>query len=192
MPDREETPLPVPIWTDVLQQLALPFQAYQQQLMRTYEPALLIAEQVLQAYGGWMRSWERLVYWERFESITRSALDVSEWGVEERTPAFPMTTTATEPRPHSALRESDFAGRLPELGNAIASDDPAGDVQMSSPAQAERVLADLAYALETVSTHLEHVTSSLASMLDEQLKLLASLAALRRQGTSDAEEQAHG
>lgn len=191
MPDRDETLLPVPAWTAVLEQLSLPVRSYQQQLIRTYEPVLRAGEQVLQAYGGWMRYWERFVYWERLVAIEGSAFDVSDWEVEEGTSAGSAPTVPTERRPALNLRGSRFGGQLSEGGKTARSDAARKAMKASLPAGTERVLADLAGVLEVVRTQLEHVTSSF-HMLDEQLGLLGTVVSQCQEGTHGQEKQAEG
>ncbi|MFN2557657.1 MAG: hypothetical protein ABR592_12490 [Nitriliruptorales bacterium] len=185
MSDRDETLLPLPAWTGVLEQLSLPIRAYRRQLMRSYEPVLQLGEELLRAYGGWMRYWERLVYWERFVTITGSSHDVSEWEFGEGTSAVATGTRAAERGGEVTLPGATLGPQLPSAGGTARSDAGGRVMRTSPPAQPQRSLEDLVAALEAVRTQLEQMTSSLIGMLEEQMRLLTSLASRPRQETPE-------
>ncbi len=189
MPDRDETLLPLPVWTGVLEQLSLPLRAYRHQLMRAYEPFLHLGEQILQTYGGWMRQWERLVYWERLITVTRSAFDAPDWEAEQGTSTVSAVRRTAQPGPAVALRDAALAPALDEA-HETARPGPGGAGWIGSRAEGERVLADLASALEAALNDVERVTSSLVRMIDEQRKLLASISRPLQEGARGHEKQA--
>lgn len=92
MADPDETLLPLPGWGNLLEQLSLPLRAYQQQLMRTYHPALRFGQQFWQAYGGWMRYWEQFAACERLVAVGGSPVEVPERRAEEGTSTTPPDT----------------------------------------------------------------------------------------------------
>ncbi len=187
MPDRDETLLPLHAWTGVLEQLSLPLRVYRRQLMRSYEPGLALGEQILQAYGGWMRYWARLVYWERLV-ITTSVFDAPRWEAEGDASAVSGRWNSESGR---ALRlRGATVPQLPGAGRT-APTNPRGPVmRIGSRAEKDRVLADLASALEIAHNQIEQLTSSLVTMLEEQMRLLASISTLHAEGAGGDEKQA--
>lgn len=171
MPDRDQTLLPLPGWADVLEQLSLPLRSYQRQLMRMYEPALRFGEQVWQAYGGWLRYWERFVYWERLFDFEGSAFEVSDWRAEERTSTSSVTNVLAEGRPALTTRGPGL-GQVSEARRRAWASASDGFAEAGAPADTEPVLAYLAWMLDVVGSQLEQLTSSLNRMFDEQLNLL--------------------
>ncbi|MDQ3931844.1 MAG: hypothetical protein M3252_03270 [Actinomycetota bacterium] len=188
MADTDDSVMPLHGWSNVLEQLSLPLRAYQQQLIRTYQPALRFGEQLWHAYGGWLRYWERFAYWERLVVVEGSAFEAPDWGAQEATSTTSPATTRSEGRPAFALGAE--LGQLPEAGRTMrpgASRD-AGNIGV--PPEAERILADLAWVLEVVGAQLEHLMSSLNGLLAEQVKLLSEAVTHRQEGMPGHEEKA--
>ncbi|MDP8931886.1 MAG: hypothetical protein M3O70_25775 [Actinomycetota bacterium] len=189
MVDRDDTLLPMTGWANVLEQLSLPLRAYQQQLMRTYEPALRLGEQFWHASGGWLRYWERFVYWEQLVAVEGSGFEVPDWRAEEGTSTTSTAITPGRGRPAVAMHGVG-PDQLPEAGRTVRSGASRGAVKVVVPPDPDRVLADLAWVLEVVRAELEHLTASLNVMLAEQLRLLGEVVAHYQEGTPGHERQA--
>ncbi len=189
MVDWDETLLPMPGWANVLEQLSLPLRAYQQQLMRTYEPALRLGEQFWQAYGGWLRYWERFVYWERLVAVEGSAFEVADWRAEEATSTISAALTRGRGRPAVVIHGAGL-DELPEAGRTARAGASRGAVEVVVPPDPDQVLADLAWVLEVVRAQLEHLTASLNVMLAQQLKLVSAVVAHYQEGTPGHDRRA--
>lgn len=101
MADPDEILLPLLGWGNLLEQLSLPLRAYQQQLIRTYQPALRSGQRFWQAYGGWMRYWEQFASCQRLVTVEGSAVEAAERRTEEG-------TSTTPPDSESLLAEATW------------------------------------------------------------------------------------